>query len=216
MRLLIRVCLATLPWLIGSLLIGTLALAADLPSELGNEVLRETRFRQRAMLTLGGWAFGNLAVGGLAARSSTGDSREFWRMTAYWNVVNLGIAAFGHVGAGSLAGSVGDWSELIRERQDLRGILLLNAGLDFAYVLGGWAMLERGLRRSGAAGERWRGFGRAVAVQGAFLLAFDVTLLALQPRADDGQRLAGWRLSPAVWAAAPGTPPVWGLSLSRD
>jgi hypothetical protein len=189
---------------------------APLSIDLVGEVLREKSFRESSMLTLGAWALGNLAIGGFAARSSRGDAREFWWMTAYWNVVNLGIAGFGYFGAEELPGMLRTWSDLFREREKLRGFLLLNTGLDVAYVLGGWAMLERGLRRSGSDGARWRGFGRAVAVQGAFLLAFDLALLSVQPRGGAPDRFAGWKLRPAAWAGAPGAGPVWGLSLRRD
>ena len=50
---------------------------------------------------------------------------------------------------------------------DLKTVLLINAGLDVAYMLGGIYLLTR-------PEATWRGSGVAVLIQGGFLLAFDL------------------------------------------
>ena len=64
---------------------------------------------------------------------------------------------------------------------DFEKILLLNAGLDVAYlVTGSW------LRARAAATprlpERLRGFGRSLWLQGGFLLLFDVSFYFIYPQ----------------------------------
>lgn len=55
-------------------------------------------------------------------------------------------------------------------QHSIEKILLFNAGLDLAYVAGGFYLKERGLRTDNS---KLIGFGKSVILQGAFLLAFD-------------------------------------------
>lgn len=80
--------------------------------------------------------------------------KGFWGMNATWGLINTGIAYAG------LLGSEPDPS-------GLRTTLLINAGADVLYVVGGLYLLSR-------SEQTWRGSGVAVIVQGAFLLAFDL------------------------------------------
>ena len=82
-------------------------------------------------------------------------------MSGAWALVNAGIAYAGLLGPEPDGGS-------------LRNTLLINAGLDVAYVLGGVYMLSR-------PEETWRGAGWGIIVQGAFLLAFDLLHAYLVP-----------------------------------
>ena len=102
---------------------------------------------------LGWWATGSVAVGAvLAARPAT---RGFGRQTAAWGAVDGAIA---------LAGRRSRARRGPTEPRRLRRVLLVNTGLDVAYVaVGAW------LVRDG----RWRGDGWAVVVQGGFLALLD-------------------------------------------
>ena len=90
---------------------------------------------------------------GLWASSDDGQ-KGFWGMSGAWGVINSGIALAGLLGAEPLLG-------------DLKTVLLVNAGLDVAYMLGGIYLLTR-------PEATWRGSGVAVLIQGGFLLAFDL------------------------------------------
>jgi hypothetical protein len=94
-----------------------------------------------------------LAVLGLS-RASSEWWRSFWLMSGLWGLVDGAIA----------------WFVLVRPPIGpvaLQPILGINAGLDVVYLIAGAALaLGRG--------PRLRGFGWAVLVQGAFLLAFDL------------------------------------------
>ncbi len=130
---------------------------------------------------LGTWALGNIAISSIGWSQSTGSRQAFHQMNVAWNGVNLLIAGFGYYSA--LNGPT-DLSlfETIQEHEKIKRILLFNAGLDLAYMAGGLYLLERGKHRPGQ-GERWRGFGRAVIMNGAFLFAFDVILYYLHQKA---------------------------------
>ncbi|MBN1348022.1 hypothetical protein JXJ21_01300, partial [candidate division KSB1 bacterium] len=52
-----------------------------------------------AMITLGSWAVGNMAVNGALYRSVEKDRKYFYQMNIAWNAVNLAIAGFGLCGA---------------------------------------------------------------------------------------------------------------------
>ncbi|WP_232822401.1 DUF6992 family protein [Thermus sediminis] len=80
--------------------------------------------------------------------------RAFWFMTGAWGLVDGAIAFAAWLGGGA-------------EREALRRLLLLNAGLDLGYLALGLFLLSR--REA-----RLRGFGAAILVQGGFLLLFDL------------------------------------------
>ncbi len=99
-------------------------------------------------------------------------------MNIGWNAVNLGIAAMGYYQA--VAAEPDTWSlaESIRRNYNLEKILLLNTGLDLAYMAGGFWMQEKAKNASDHP-ERLKGFGRSLVLQGAFLLVFDIANFAI-------------------------------------
>jgi len=139
------------------------------------------RIDRAGMATLGGWAVANLAGGGVGMATAS-DPRvvAFHQGNAAWNVVNLGIAGASlwsmsreQPGEGGLAGAV-------ERAHRVEVTLALNAGLDVAYVTAGAWLWERGGRLEA---PRQTGFGQALVLQGAFLLAFDLALLRVHRRA---------------------------------
>jgi hypothetical protein len=80
--------------------------------------------------------------------------RAFWFMTGAWGLVDGGLAFLGWLGEGA-------------EREALRRLLLLNAGLDLGYLALGLLLFSR--RQA-----HLRGFGAAILVQGGFLFLFDL------------------------------------------
>ena len=129
--------------------------------------------QRTAMLTLGGWALTNIGAG-LALRGATdGSTRHFHEMNALWNTVNLAIAGFGYYSAVTADPSGWGLATSLSKHQNFQKILLFNAGLDVGYVLGGLYLTERA-KRPDAEGDRLRGFGRSIMLQGGFLFAFDL------------------------------------------
>jgi len=145
----------------------------------------EQSFRQTGMLVLGSWATANI-VTGLIGRSQTEGSRSrFHEMNAIWNSVNLGIAVFGYISAQNLDPS-GSAFELYKSQQQLDRILLINAGLDVAYMAAGLWMRERSKNISGNS-DLWLGYGNSIILQGAFLFAFDLAMFGLHQRISIGE-----------------------------
>lgn len=129
------------------------------------------------MKVLGGWALANIAVGSVAFYRTKGVSGYFNQMNIFWNVINLGIATAGFYGAKQASNKPLTLAESIREQHKTEQILLLNAGLDVAYIAGGFYLGQRGINKNS---DRLRGYGNAVILQGAFLLLFDGTMFAIQ------------------------------------
>ncbi len=147
-------------------------------SEGGPDVLLEFNQRQQrqqrtAMLVLGGWAVGNIATGALRRGAVTGEDRYFHEMNMYWNGVNLAIAAFGYYSAVKMDPAAMTLFESNQGFQSFGKTLLFNAGLDLGYIAGGFYLQERA-NRPDVNGDRLRGFGKSIVVQGGFLLAFDL------------------------------------------
>jgi len=132
-----------------------------------------------AMVVLAGWAVGNIAVGTVGNFTSSGSSKYLHQGNAAWNVVNLAIAGFALYGLmGEDAASL-NAAETLEKAHDMEWLLWLNSGLDLAYIAAGGFLWERGLRKDG---QRLVGYGRALIIQGGFLLLFDLTLVALNMR----------------------------------
>jgi hypothetical protein len=129
---------------------------------------------RRAMLQLGTWAVGNIALGSvLAARSKNAENKAFHQMNAGWNLVNLAIAGFGYYSSQqSVPTDLTAWV-LLEKNYGLQKTFLFNAGLDIGYMAGGALLMERS-KNTIKNPERLRGFGKSVILQGGFLFVFDV------------------------------------------
>jgi len=144
-------------------------------SEYNQKRLKTT---QSGMLVLGTWALGNMAAGALRMGATEGEDRYFHQMNLGWGAVNLAIAGFGYYGAMKTDPSSFDLYQSIAEQHKIQKILLFNAGLDVGYMMGGLFMMERAKNVTENA-ERWKGFGKSILMQGAFLFAFDVAMAVI-------------------------------------
>jgi hypothetical protein len=127
------------------------------------------------MITLGSWALMNISTGAIAARQATGSNKHFHQMNAYWNVVNLALAGFGYYGSATADPALLDLFSSVKEHYGMEKILLLNTGLDAAYIATGLYLAERA-KNSPTHADRLKGFGQSVMLQGSFLLAFDMVM----------------------------------------
>lgn len=128
------------------------------------------------MMVLGSWAMLNIFSGTAGYYLSENSTRYFHQMNAGWNLVNAGIAgmALYQLAHQDLNGMT--YTQSLNDLQSLDRFLLLNTGLDFAYMATGAWLWERGLRKGS---ERLQGYGQALVVQGGFLLVFDLALYML-------------------------------------
>ncbi|GAB4016666.1 DUF6992 family protein [Spirosoma koreense] len=175
----------------GSLLLGNPVLAQRTVPSPELRAFSEQRIRHQKTLglALGGYALANIAIGTVAAGQTTGETKYFHRMNVYWNLVNLGIAGIGLLGSRGQTADVETLADAVRKHENMKQLLLINAGLDVAYVLGGAYLQERANSHPDKA-DQLRGYGKSIMVQGGFLLAFDlVNYFVFKKRGDRQERL---------------------------
>ena len=126
-----------------------------------------------AMMVLGSWAAGNILTGLYGNFSTDGEKKYFHQFNAMWNSVNLAIAVLGYIDAADVSGSYSNL-DIIRDYHFLQNFLLLNAGLDIAYIATGFYLRERS--KNSKKRDQLRGYGNSLLLQGGFLLAFDIAL----------------------------------------
>jgi hypothetical protein len=168
--------LQRMTFLAGSILTGTVVSAQPLnetPTVSLPEFSRQRIQHQRIIgYSLGGYALANIAGSGIAAGQTTGETKQFHRMNVYWNLVNLGIAGFGLLGARKQNPDTESLKDAVQRHNQMKKVLAINAGLDVVYMAGGAYLANRDNNPETA--DRNRGFGKAIIVQGGFLMAFDV------------------------------------------
>lgn len=123
------------------------------------------------MWVLGAWAGANIVQGSISAGNAQGSDQHFHRMNVYWNTVNLAIAGIGMLAAKKQLAGKHSFDRNLREQQTLEKLLLLNSGLDLAYMATGLYLKERGARTSS---DQATGYGNSLLLQGGFLLVFDL------------------------------------------
>lgn len=168
-------------------LCATLLLSAQV-SDLVLHNQKRLNTNKTAMTILGTWAVGNIAVGAALQNREKGTEQQYFhRMNAYWNVVNLGLAAAGLYSSVTGDAASFDAYQTVQEQHRIQKILLFNAGLDVGYVMTGFYLLERG-KNATKNPERLRGFGKSLVLQGAFLFVFDWVVFAVHASHNDGLR----------------------------
>jgi len=143
-------------------------------SSIAEAYEKDVKIRKTGMAILGTWAVGNMITGAIGRRQTSGQTGYFHEMNLIWNVVNLGIA-----GAGYYFTATGDMPEnasvLLNEQVNFQKTLLFNAGLDLAYIAGGFYLMERA-KNTTKRPERLKGYGKSIILQGSFLFVFDLVL----------------------------------------
>jgi hypothetical protein len=124
------------------------------------------------MLALGTWAALNISVSGIAAFQTKGTQKYFHQMNAAWNIINLSIAGFGFADAMNYS-SPDNYYSLFNEMKDRQAFLMLNTGLDVAYVVTGFLLKEKA-RTVNNHTARLKGYGNSLILQGSFLFLFDL------------------------------------------
>lgn len=120
---------------------------------------------------MGAWATANIIQGSISAGNAKGNDVYFHRMNVYWNTVNLMLAGIGLWAAKKELAGTHSFERNEKGQQKTEKILLLNTGLDLAYITTGLYLKERGNRLSR---EQPLGYGNSLVLQGSFLLVFDL------------------------------------------
>ena len=140
-------------------------------SSISEAYNKDVKIRKTGMAILGTWAVGNMIAGAIGRNQTSGQTAYFHEMNLIWNVVNLGIAGAGYyfTATGDIPESA---SELLNDQVSFQKTLLFNAGLDLAYIAGGFYLMERAKNTTNKP-ERLKGYGKSVILQGSFLFVFD-------------------------------------------
>lgn len=137
------------------------------------------------MMVLTGWAVSNIGVNAFLTRNASGSDGHFYRMNIYWNLVNLALAVPGLRHSLITDPASLSLAETVNQYNQMGKILLVNAGLDIAYIAGGFLMKEMAKTRESKR-NILDGYGRSLILQGGFLLVFDAVLFtALQLKNKD-------------------------------
>ena len=160
------------------LFIMVLTLPVFSQGELTDFNLKRQELSRIGMWTLGGWAAANFLVSGIGWARGSGSNMYFHQGNVLWNTVNAGIAG---VALYSLyQGDAGSLSmmESLQEHFGLEKTLLFNAGLDVGYMAAGFYLREKA-KNNLKNHDRFKGYGSALILQGAFLFVFDLTLFGI-------------------------------------
>jgi hypothetical protein len=132
---------------------------------------RRLAINQQHLYVLGAWAGANIVQGTISASNTTGSAQYLHQMNTYWNTVNLAIAGLGIWALKMQLNQAITPAGLMKEQKTVEKLLLLNTGLDVAYIMTGLYMKEKGLRLNN---DRNTGFGNSLVLQGSFLLVLDL------------------------------------------
>ncbi|MFV1885429.1 MAG: DUF6992 family protein [Balneola sp.] len=152
---------------------------------------RSIYIQKTGMIVLGSWATLNILSGIPGTLQNHGNRKYFHQMNAAWNTVNLTIATFSFLAALSTDPSITS-DQIFVEMKQFDRILLINAGLDLAYIGTGIYLWKRGFSTHS---DRLIGYGKSVVLQGGFLLLFDGLLYLIHHQETKKLMLFGTELS---------------------
>jgi hypothetical protein len=158
------------PILFASFLLFTISVPAQQITQDSLAIKRATLHRNN-MYVLGAWAGVNILQGTISAGNATGSDHFFHQMNAYWNIANLAIATAGFFAAKKQLTGPHSYERNLKEQHQMEKILVLNTGLDIAYIMTGMYLKERGNRLNH---DQPLGYGNSLILQGGFLLVFDI------------------------------------------
>ncbi len=163
--------------------ISLLAHAMAQPNFNDSIAQARTKLTKNAMLILGGWSVANIATGFIIAGQTSGEAKYFWRMNAYWNFINLGLAGLGYAGLRKMASSHLGFTENYKAQHAMEKLYVFNVGLDLAYIAGGFYLRARGDNEADLKKyDQFRGYGSSIILQGGFLLIMDCVMYTLHKK----------------------------------
>jgi hypothetical protein len=136
------------------------------------------------MTALGAWGLLNMIQGSISATNTEGPEHYFHQMSAYFNTVNVGIAAAGFLGIKKQLLKTNTLASEVQAQRQIQKILLINSALDIGYFGAGLLLRNSGIKH---ANPKTQGYGGSIMLQGAFLLVYD--LLQFGAHHKNGKRL---------------------------
>lgn len=137
------------------------------------------RQRRQGFTALVAWSGASIVSGAIGWPTSQREWAWFHQMNLAWGVVNAAIGIPAVVGAFREQPGQFDLAGSIAADRRFQTVMVLNAGLDVAYITAGVFMLERGLLDDS---DLLIGWGASFIVQGTWLLLFDASMAAVNGR----------------------------------
>ena len=131
------------------------------------------------MLALGSWSAANLIYSGASVGPAEGKNKYFHQMNMIWGGINITLATIGYLAAKNQDEL--SFAKSLQKQSSLEKTFLFNAGLDIAYVAGGFYLKEKSyndLKNK----DRYKGFGNSIILQGSALFLFDGIVYLLHQR----------------------------------
>ena len=129
------------------------------------------------------WSVANIVAGGTGYFiANDKETKAFHEMNALWGIVNLGIAGLGYSGARKELKAAYNCKDELHRWQSNKQLYLINFGLDVGYISAGLLLDSYAGRFKDP--ETWHGFGKSIAMQGAFLFVFDGVMFSLHQSKD--------------------------------
>lgn len=155
------------------------ALTADLPLDEIVDELRDFDDRfgiilRKHLAVLGWWCFINLAIGIPGLFFFFDDWLWYFQlMNMSWAFINFAVVLwiFDHIFYVKFI--EGNTFQRFEVQRHVEKMLLLNIGLDAAYIFAGLYLLTLGRVEGMSHSELWTGFGWSVILQGGFLFCHD-------------------------------------------
>ena len=163
-----------------------------LPEAVAMERINITR---NYMTALGAWGLVNVVQGSISATNTVGPEHYFHQMSAYFNAVNVGIAAVGFLGIKKQLLKTNTLASEIQAQQKIQKILVINSALDLGYFGIGLLMRNSGIKNQN---DKIQGYGGSIMLQGAFLLVYDLLQFGAHRKNGKklGQKFGIWTLGP--------------------
>jgi len=130
------------------------------------------------MIVLGSWAAANIASGFIIGGQTEGETKYFWKMNAYWNLVNGGLAVMGYLNARKAMAKKFGLADNVSAQLAMEKLYAFNFGLDLAYIAAGFFLREKGVNETNLKSQdQLKGYGSSIILQGGFLLLMDGVMI---------------------------------------
>jgi hypothetical protein len=125
------------------------------------------------------WSILNCVGGSIGVLILRGSTYYFWMMSGVWGIINFAfaIAFFYHTLYRKRRKE--SFHERLVVQNHVERMMFLNSVIDVVYVFVGFELREHSFISDVSYPDLWLGFGWAIALQGLFLLAQDMTFLYL-------------------------------------
>jgi hypothetical protein len=160
-------------------------------SQTSLDEINQTRYKHslNGMIAFSSWTGANLIAGTVGVLTTKGETQHFFEMNLYFNIVNLGLAIPGLIGAVKAKRTGLSFEESVKEVQKVKTVYLVNGVLDLTYITAGFLLREMSRNNSNdiQLKNRLAGYGNSLIVQGSFLLIYD--FIEFGVHAINGKRL---------------------------